>query len=97
MCPILKEGKKQMAETKQKIDLRTFNRYVEKGILKDSDLQAHLKSLPDDAENAVWVDLTVEDAEVEETDDLEVSEEEGLEGDLNASPAGHAQSPEEAT
>ena len=57
-----------MAEIKQKMDIRTCSRYVEKGIFKDSDIQAHLKSLPDETNNAVCVDLTVEDVEALEDD-----------------------------
>ncbi|NBY21110.1 hypothetical protein EBQ74_12930 [bacterium] len=71
-----------MAETKQKMDVRTYSRYVEKGLLKDSEIQSHLKSLPDEAENAVWVDPTAEEEElsVEETE----SEVDSAETDVTA-------------
>ncbi|NBX68353.1 MAG: hypothetical protein EBR01_05240 [Proteobacteria bacterium] len=71
-----------MAETKQKMDVRTYSRYVEKGLLKDSEIQSHLKSLPDEAENAVWVDPTAEEEElsVEETE----SEADSAETDVTA-------------
>lgn len=66
-----------MAETKQKIDVRTYSRYVEKGLLKDGDVQTYLKSLPDETENAIWVDPTAEEDEVLEDDEdtFEESEE----------------------
>lgn len=71
-----------MAETKQKMDVRTYSRYVEKGLLKDSEIQSHLKSLPDETENAVWVDPTAEEEElsVEETE----SEADSAETDVTA-------------
>jgi len=52
-----------MAEIKNKMDVRTYSRYVEKGLLKDSEIQSQLKALPDETDNAVWVDLTVEEEE----------------------------------
>lgn len=58
-----------MAEIKQKMDVRTYSRYVEKGLIKDGDVNTYLKSLPDETENAVWVDLTAEDAELDEESD----------------------------
>jgi len=71
-----------MAENKQKMDVRTYTRYVEKGVLKDSDVNSYLKSLPDETENAVWVDLTAEDAELDgdAEDSEELTEAEGVEG-----------------
>jgi hypothetical protein len=80
-----------MAETKQKIDVRTYSRYVEKGLLKDGDVESYMKSLPDETENAVWVDPTAEEAEIleEDEEDFEESEE--------TSPVAHAQPVEEGT
>jgi hypothetical protein len=66
-----------MAENYQKMDVRTYSRYMEKGLLKDADVQAHLKGLADDTDNAVWVDLTAEEAEVSASvseEDLETSD-----------------------
>ena len=45
-------------------DRRTVDRYVEKGLLKATDYQSFLKSLPDDAENAQWVQLDMDDSEI---------------------------------
>lgn len=75
-----------MAETKQKMDVRTYSRYVEKGLLKDGDIQSHLKSLPDETENAVWVDPTAEDAEVDTDNGEEVTAEADEEVSAEAQP-----------
>jgi hypothetical protein len=50
-----------------------------------------MKSLPDETENAVWVDPTAEEAEIleEDEEDFEESEE--------TSPVAHAQPVEEGT
>lgn len=45
-------------------DQRTADRYKEKGLLKDADYKAHLKSLPDETENAQWVEMDLHDAEL---------------------------------
>jgi hypothetical protein len=86
-----------MAETKQKVDVRTYSRYVEKGLLKDGDVQNYLKSLPDEAENAVWVDPTAEEAEVVENDEEAFEESEESEETDETVSAAHAQPVEEGT
>ncbi|MBM4316285.1 MAG: hypothetical protein FJ116_02255 [Deltaproteobacteria bacterium] len=66
-----------MAENYQKMDVRTYSRYVEKGLLKDADVRSHLKGLIDDTDNAVWVDVTAEEVEVSagpSEDELETSD-----------------------
>lgn len=75
-----------MAEMKQKMDVRTYTRYVEKGQLKDSDIQSHLKSLPDETENAVWVDVSAEDAELLDDGVEDSTEEETVEASAPAQP-----------
>ena len=55
-----------MGVEKQKpIDRRTYQRYIEKGTLKDSEFQSYLKHLPDETENAIWVDMDLFDTEIE--------------------------------
>ena len=65
-----------MAEINRRfLDRRTQDRYIEKGLLKDADLKAHLKSLPDDANNAQYVQMDLHDAEISEDSDLGGDEE----------------------
>lgn len=45
-------------------DKRTCDRYMEKGIVKNQEFEAHLKSLPDDAANAVYVQMDMDEAEL---------------------------------
>ena len=47
-------------------DKRTMDRYLERGTIKDSDIKSRLKALPDDTENAEWIELDVSDAEFAE-------------------------------
>ena len=86
-----------MADNNQKtIDKRTFGRYVDKGLLKASDVEAHLKSLPDDTANATWVELDLEEAELShsETDD-ELEDDVDLDSDVTLEPP--VTTPEEGT
>lgn len=48
----------------QKIDRRTVDRYMDKGIIKRGDYESYLKSLPDDANNATWVQMDLEETEI---------------------------------
>ena len=80
-----------MADIKQKMDVRTYSRYVEKGQLKGADVTNYLKSLPDESENAVWVDLTAEDAELAG----DAGEDDQDEGEYQADAAHAESSPEE--
>lgn len=82
-----------MAESKQKMDVRTYSRYVEKGLVKDADVQSHLKSLPDETDNAVWVDLSAE----EEAELDNESDEDSADLEENDAPVAHAQAVEEGT
>ncbi len=69
-----------MADTNLRyLDRRTFDRYLDKGILKEADLKSHLKNLPDDTANAQWVQMDLHDAEISEEENLgkDLSEEEG--------------------
>ncbi len=63
-------------------DRRTTDRYVEKGALKDKDVESYLKNLPDETNNAQWVQMDLHDAELgdNESDDSEDSDESGEEG-----------------
>ncbi|MBI1860676.1 MAG: hypothetical protein HYR96_07140 [Deltaproteobacteria bacterium] len=45
-------------------DKRTVDRYVDRGVVKPADFQSRLKNLPDETNNAEWVKLDVNDAEV---------------------------------
>ncbi len=58
-------------------DKRTVDRYIDRGVIKDSDLKSRLKNLPDDEANAQWIELDLSDAEVAEQeidqDDSETS------------------------
>lgn len=47
-----------------KIDRRTADRYIEKGLIKKSDYDSYLKSLPDDSANATWVQMDLEETEI---------------------------------
>ena len=47
-----------------KIDRRTVDRYMDKGIIKKADYDAYLKSLPDDTANATLVQMDVEETEI---------------------------------
>jgi hypothetical protein len=79
-----------MAEMKQKMDVRTYSRYVEKGMIKDAEVQSFLKSLPDETDNAVWVDLTVEDAELgADSDDVEAAADEEVVAEVEESTPTH--------
>ncbi len=60
-------------------DKRTFDRYLEKGIVKPQEFEAHLKNLPDDAANAVYVQMDMDEAEL-----TDVSDNEGNSGDESA-------------
>lgn len=42
-------------------DKRTQDRYVEKGLLEKSKVESLLKSLPDESSNASWVEIDMED------------------------------------
>lgn len=69
-----------MADAKR-IDKRTYQRYIEKGVLKDSDYQSHLKSLPDETSNADWVELDIYETELglSDSEDSDPIEEEDSE------------------
>lgn len=56
-------------------DKRTFDRYIERGVTKESDWKSYLKSLPDDSARAEWIELDMSDAEVAPSADAEDSEE----------------------
>lgn len=47
-----------------KIDRRTVDRYMDRGLVKKSDYDAYLKSLPDDSNNATLVQMDVEETEI---------------------------------
>lgn len=45
-------------------DKRTYDRYLEKGIVKKTDFDSHLKNLPDESQNAQWVQMDMDEAEL---------------------------------
>ena len=42
-------------------DRRTMDRYVEKGIVKTTETEAYMKALPDETNNAVYVQMDLHD------------------------------------
>lgn len=56
-------------------DKRVTDRYIEKGMLKQSELDAHKKALPDDTANADWVQLDMEETDIGETENEDETEE----------------------
>lgn len=50
--------------TTKKIDRRTVDRYMDKGQIKRSDFDSYMKALPDDAANATWVQMDLEETEI---------------------------------
>ena len=54
--------------TSKHFDRRVCDRYVEKKTITKEQLQAHLKGLPDDAENGTWVQMDLHDTELGEGD-----------------------------
>ena len=53
-----------MESQKPTIDKRTMDRYLSKGILKDSEIKEHFKSLPDSEANAQWVHMDMHEADL---------------------------------
>lgn len=53
-------------------DKRTSTRYMEKGLVKESEFSSYLKALPDESSNAQFVQIEMHDAELSEAVDLEV-------------------------
>lgn len=47
-------------------DRRILDREFAKGNVSDADMQAHLKALKDETENAQWVQMDLHDAEISE-------------------------------
>jgi len=45
-------------------DKRIVDRYVAKGIVQKDELEKRLAKLPDETENATWVQLDMDEAEV---------------------------------
>lgn len=42
-------------------DKRTQDRYVEKGLLEKTKVEGLMKTLPDESSNATWVEIDMED------------------------------------
>ena len=63
---------------KRFFDYRTTDRYLEKGLMKPEDLAKRLKALPDEANNAQWVQMDLHDAEISEEDTGSDEGEEGV-------------------
>jgi hypothetical protein len=51
---------------KKLYDRRVSERHVEKGLISEADYAVYLKSLPDEAANAQWVQMDLHDAEISE-------------------------------
>lgn len=63
---------------KRFFDRRTTDRYLEKGLMKADDLAKHVKGLPDEANNAQYVQMDLHDAEISEEDNGSDEGEEGV-------------------
>lgn len=55
-----------MPTTDKRLDRRTYDRYMEKGLLNKKEIEAHMKGLPDDTANAQYVQMDLHDAEISE-------------------------------
>lgn len=56
-----------MKEVDKKVfDRRVVERNVRKGVVKHAEYQSYLKSLPDETNNAQWVQLDLHDSELGE-------------------------------
>ena len=53
-----------MPENRKLLDRRTVERYIEKGLVKASEFQSYMKNLPDETNNAQWVQMDLHDAEL---------------------------------
>ncbi len=53
-----------MEQRTKPYDKRTIDRYIDKGQIKRADVDSYLKSLPDDAANATYVEMDLEDEEM---------------------------------
>lgn len=53
-----------MPENRKLLDRRTVERYIDKGLVKASEFQTYVKNLPDEANNAQWVQMDLHDAEI---------------------------------
>lgn len=49
-------------------DKRVVDRYVAKGMVSKDDLKKRLEKLPDDTDQATWVQLDMDEAEVSSVD-----------------------------
>lgn len=56
-----------MTKTAKIFDRRVVDRYIAKGLIKESEYKDHLKKLPDNGPNAHWVQLDLEEAEISDT------------------------------
>lgn len=73
-----------MTKTSKIFDSRVVDRYIAKGLIKESEYKDHLKKLPDDGPNANWIPLDLEEAGISDTDEdehnnLDKASEEALE------------------
>jgi|GEM_PF-2117933 len=56
-----------MTENSGKLfDLRVVRRNLEKGLIRESDYQSFLKRLPDEQNNAEWVQMDIYDTDLAE-------------------------------
>ena len=55
-----------MASEKPKIDVRTVDRYMDKGLLDRDEVQKMMKALPDDTVNAQTVETELYEGEITE-------------------------------
>jgi len=47
-------------------DKRTQDKYIEKGLVDKAQVQTMMKNLPDEAANATWVEIDMEDGQLGE-------------------------------
>ncbi len=53
-----------MIKTHRLYDRRVVDRYREKGLVKETDYEAYIKNLPDESNNAQWVQIDLYEAEM---------------------------------
>lgn len=51
------------------VDKRVVHRYLRKGVVDEKDYEKHLKALPDLADQAIAVEASIEDDDLDDEDD----------------------------
>ena len=48
---------------KKLYDTRILSKNLQKGLIKEADLKAHIKSLPDESANAQWIEMDIHETD----------------------------------